>query len=66
MHINEIWIGVLVSSLEKNGTTKILIMTNAGKPKHKAIKAEPVKFTAIKSNAPLKKRKEMKIVLMIA
>ena len=46
-------IGVLVSSSAKYGTTRILIIIKAGKPKASAIRADPVKFTSNKSKAPL-------------
>ena len=54
---NETFIGVIVSSFAKKGTTKIFIITNAGNPKLKATSAALVCFTSEKSNSPLKNKK---------
>ena len=55
----EILIGVFVFSLAKKGTTRILIIINAGNPKHKATKAELVNRTSSAWKAPLKNRSEI-------
>ena len=53
----ETFIGVLVSSLAKKGTTNIFIKIKAGKPKLRAVNADDVSIESSNVNSPLKNKK---------